>query len=70
MTIELQQQITASSVKIDNWQDKKRGLEKKHFDLTNHDLNFDKNKVANVVDKLHSKLDKTKEGIYKFIEAL
>jgi hypothetical protein len=70
MTTELQNQMNASSIKIENWQEKKRIQEAKYHNLTNINLNFEKSKVEGIIENIHSKIGKTRDGLYKFIEAL
>jgi hypothetical protein len=70
MTTEQQNQLNASSMKIENWQNKKRILEEKNFNLTENDLSYSNNKTEDTNNTHNSKIGKAFDGLYKFIEAL
>lgn len=53
-----------------NWNEQKGKLKQKFAALTDNDLLFVKGKKEEMLGKLQVKLGKTKEELYKIIEAL
>jgi len=53
-----------------NWEEQKGKLKQKFAALTDNDLLFAKGKKEEMIGKLQIKLGKTKEELYKIIEAL
>ena len=70
MTIENQNQINASSIKIENWQIKKRLQEEENQRMTDQDFYRETNTPKNMIENLQSKIGRARDGLYKFIEAL
>ena len=54
----------------ENWEEQKSKLKQKFAALTENDLLFVKGKKEEMIEKLQLKLGKTKEELYKIIEAL
>ncbi len=74
MSSKLSKQVNSSTINKENWQDKKKKLKIQFPHLSDADLSFHEDKIADMINLLHSKIGKTigktKEGLHKFIEAL
>ena len=74
MSSKLSKQVNSSTINKENWQDKKKKLKIQFPYLSDADLSFHEDKIADMINLLHSKIGKTigktKEGLHKFIEAL
>jgi uncharacterized protein YjbJ (UPF0337 family) len=53
-----------------NWEEQKGKLKQKFAALTDNDLLFVKGKKEEMIGRLQAKLGKSKEELYKIIEAL
>jgi uncharacterized protein YjbJ (UPF0337 family) len=65
---------TTTSYHLDNWQELKSKLKAKFPHLTDPDLDYEEGKVEAFIDNLSTKIgqtiEKTKEGLHKFISSL
>jgi uncharacterized protein YjbJ (UPF0337 family) len=65
---------TSYSFNKENWEEMKTKLKDKFPHLTEPDLDYEEGKVETFIDNLSSKvgkaIDKTKDGLHKFIESL
>jgi hypothetical protein len=70
MTKELQNQLNASSIKIENWQIKKRIQENQLQNFSEERLSFPKNNSIGIITNINGKIEKIRNGLYKFIDGL
>lgn len=74
MSIPFVTKTTTTSYHLDDWQEVKRKLKAQFPHLTESDLDFEDGKIEEFVGNLSSKvgkaIEKTKDGLHKFIDSL
>jgi hypothetical protein len=66
--------LTASSINMQNWEEKNSKIKEKFPHLAETDLDFEAGNVCEMIKKIHSKIGMTRgntqEGLHKYIEML
>lgn len=62
------------TINIDNWEGLKKKFKEKFPDLVDFDLEYEEGKIEDMIDRVQAKIgrtiERTKEGLHKFIESL